>query len=131
MIDILIALSVVFGVFFMAVGSLGILRLKDFFHRIHPAAKSSTLGLFFLLIGLCLAVPDRDLITKAILAVVFIAATAPVGAHLLCRAAYRHGVHLDEQSVRPVIDEYGPAVAAGEDGPKDRKRPEDSRAIEL
>ncbi|CAN5679706.1 monovalent cation/H(+) antiporter subunit G [soil metagenome] len=130
MIDALIIMFVVLGAFFMAVGSLGILRLKEFFHRIHPAAKSSTIGLFFLLVGLTLAVPEEDVITKAILAVVFIAATAPVGAHLLCRAAYRHGVHLHEDSLKPVIDEYGPAVAAGKDGPQDRMRPEVSRAIE-
>lgn len=131
MTDILIMISVILGAFFMGLGSFGILRLKDFFQRIHPAAKSSTLGLFFLLFALTLAVPDRDLITKAILAVVFITATAPVGAHLLCRAAYRHGVHLDERSVPLVIDEYAPAVDSGRDGPKDRKHPEELREMEL
>jgi multicomponent Na+:H+ antiporter subunit G len=85
-------IAIVIGVFFMFVASLGVLRLKDFYMRVHAPTKAATLGLIFLLIAMAVVVHNPAVVTKAVLAVVFIAATAPVGAHLLARAAYRAGV---------------------------------------
>lgn len=97
--------AVVVGVFFMAVASIGVLRLPDFYHRIHAPTKAATLGLAFLLLAAALAVGEAVVWTKAVLALLFLAATAPVGAHLLCRAAYRAGV----PSAKAVeLDEYRP-----------------------
>lgn len=107
MIEILELAAVVAGVFFMAVASLGVLRLPDFYHRIHAPTKAATLGLFFLLTAMALAVRETEVWTKAVLALLFLAATAPVGAHLLCRAAYRSGV---APARRAVIDEYEPVA---------------------
>jgi multicomponent Na+:H+ antiporter subunit G len=84
--------AIVLGVFFMFVASLGVLRLKDFYMRIHAPTKAATLGLIFLLIAVAFVVSEPALVTKALLAIVFIAVTAPAGAHLLARAAYRNGV---------------------------------------
>jgi multicomponent Na+:H+ antiporter subunit G len=102
-------LAIIVGVFFMFVGSLGVLRLRDFYMRIHAPTKAATLGLIFLLIAVAIAVRDPALITKAVLAVVFVAATAPVGAHLLARAAYRNGVRYSPDT-RP--NEYEPYARA-------------------
>jgi multicomponent Na+:H+ antiporter subunit G len=97
--------AVVVGVFFMAVASIGVLRLPDFYHRIHAPTKAATLGLAFLLLAAALAVGEAEVWTKAVLALLFLAATAPVGAHLLCRAAYRAGV----PSAKAIeLDEYRP-----------------------
>jgi multicomponent Na+:H+ antiporter subunit G len=102
-------IAIVLGVFFMFVASLGVLRLQDFYMRIHAPTKAATLGLIFLLIAVAIAVQDAALITKAVLAVVFIAATAPAGAHLLARAAYRNGVGYSPDT-RP--NEYEPYARA-------------------
>lgn len=98
-------IAIVVGAFFMFVASLGVLRLRDFYMRIHAPTKAATLGLIFLLIALSIAVAEAALITKAVLAVLFVAATAPVGAHLLARAAYRNGVPYSSDT-RP--NEYEP-----------------------
>jgi len=90
--SILVLLCVLTGVFFVFVASLGVLRLPDFYSRVHAPTKAATLGLFFLLAGISLAQPQPMVITKALLALLFIGATAPVGAHILARAAYRNGV---------------------------------------
>lgn len=95
------------GVFFMLVSSLGVFRLPDFYARIHAPTKAATLGLVCLLVAVALEVPDKTVATKAVLAVLFVGLTAPVGAHLLARTAYRNGVRASE---RLRIDEYAPVV---------------------
>jgi multicomponent Na+:H+ antiporter subunit G len=108
LIDFLRIATIVVGVFFMFVASFGLLRLSDFYLRLHAPTKAATLGLVFLLVGVALTVQEKSVITKAFLAVLFIAATAPVGAHLLSRAAYRNGVPPEDTE----LDEYAPVPRA-------------------
>jgi multicomponent Na+:H+ antiporter subunit G len=96
-------MATVVGTFLMVVASLGVLRMPDFFHRVHPPAKSSTLGLLFLLIALGIESPDVETITKAVLAFLFLALTAPAAIHLLVRAAYRQGI---ARAQEPTPDDY-------------------------
>lgn len=98
--------AIVIGVFFMFVSSLGVLRLPDFYSRLHAPTKAATLGLFFLLFAVIVAVPEPVVATKAVLALLFLAATAPVGAHIMSRAAYRTG--LEPQGL--VVDEYAQVI---------------------
>lgn len=90
--EALLLAAVLLGAFFMLVASLGVLRLSDFFLRMHAPTKAATLGLFLLLIALIISTRDGKVATKALLAVLFIGATAPVGAHILSRAAIRSGL---------------------------------------
>lgn len=105
--DLLIMICAVVGTLLMVVASLGVLRLPDFFHRIHPPAKSSTLGLFLLLLAVALELPDYETITKAGLALLFLALTAPAAIHLLARAAYRQGI---PSATTPDPDDYRAVV---------------------
>lgn len=97
--------AIALGVFFMFVSSLGVLRLADFYQRVHAPTKAATLGLIFLLLAVALNVREKSVVTKSLLAVLFIGVTAPVGGHLLTRAAYRRGV----RPATPVPDEYAGA----------------------
>ncbi|WP_438015724.1 monovalent cation/H(+) antiporter subunit G [Sorangium sp. So ce315] len=90
-IDVLVLTSVVLGVFFMFVASFGVLRLPEFTQRIHAPTKAATLGLLFLLLALSLNAREGPVVTKALLALLFIGVTAPVGAHILARAGRRQG----------------------------------------
>ncbi|AUX42058.1 monovalent cation/proton antiporter subunit MnhG/PhaG [Sorangium cellulosum] len=101
------------GTFFMFVASLGILRLPDFYARIHAPTKAATLGLAFLLAAVALHFKDLTSVTKAALALFFVGVTAPVGAHILARAAYRSGV----RAPGTLIDEYGPSAQRPRGGP--------------
>jgi multicomponent Na+:H+ antiporter subunit G len=94
-------------VFFIFVASLGVLRLPDFYSRVHAPTKAATLGLFFLLGAVSIDLAESVVVTKALLALLFIAATAPVGAHILARAAYRNGVTAMEGTE---TDEYAVPV---------------------
>jgi multicomponent Na+:H+ antiporter subunit G len=99
--------AIAVGVFFMFVSSLGVIRMPDFYMRLHAPTKAATLGLFFLFVAVAIAVPEKVVVTKALLALLFIAATAPVGAHIMSRAAYRTGVRPGADTV---VDEYAGVV---------------------
>ncbi len=49
--EIIVSIFLVFGAFFMLVGSIGMVRLPDLFMRLHAPTKSSTLGLGSFLIA--------------------------------------------------------------------------------
>ena len=79
------------GIGFMAITSLGLARLPDFFARVHAVSKSETLGLLLVLGGLILYEGASLTSLKLGLVAVFVAIANPVAAHLLTRAALRAG----------------------------------------
>ena len=97
-----ILLLLALGTFLMFLAGLGILRMPDVFTRMHASTKGASLGVACLMIAASLHFQDLGVTTKAILTIAFVFLTAPVGAHVLGRAAYRRGVPLWENSV---IDE--------------------------
>lgn len=76
----------VIGGLFYLLGGLGVLRMPDTFNRIQAGTKATTLGAFSTLIGVGLTNPDWLL--KALLIIVLIALTNPVGSSTLAKAAY-------------------------------------------
>jgi multicomponent Na+:H+ antiporter subunit G len=80
------------GIFFMLVGSIGVVRLPDYFARIHATGKSDTLGIMLSLGGLALFEGLTVDGIKLLLAIVFVGLTSPVGAHALAKAAFRYGL---------------------------------------
>jgi multicomponent Na+:H+ antiporter subunit G len=75
------------GVFFSAIGVLGLLRFPDVFTRIHASGKVPTLGLLFLLAGAVCFMPE--LILKALVLAGFMLLTSPVSSHAIAVAAHR------------------------------------------
>ncbi len=96
------AVLLVVGAFFMLLSGLGVLRLPDLFMRLQAATKASTLGVGCLLLGMAIHFQDLGVTTRAVLVIAFLFLTAPVGAHMIARAAYAVGVPLWEGTI---IDE--------------------------
>ena len=90
--DVLSAVLLLTGVLLSLVAGLGLLRLPDLFSRMHAATKPATLGLVLVLLGALLRVQDGSDAAKLLLVGAFTFLTAPVGAHMLGRSAYRDGV---------------------------------------
>lgn len=93
--EIQISISVVFviiGILFMLVGSLGILRLPDFYSRTHAVSKSDTLGIIFVILGLVVYEGFTQSSLKLFLVILFIALANPVGTHALAKAAKDKGL---------------------------------------
>lgn len=87
--DVLIGLLVVLSGLLAFTGALGLVRIKDFFNRLHPLALGATLSVWCLAAALVLffSFTYQTLVLRAWLVVVFMAITVPVTAVLLARAA--------------------------------------------
>ena len=46
------AVFIVLGIGFMLIGSIGVIRLPDFYSRTHAASKTDTLGILLVIVGL-------------------------------------------------------------------------------
>ncbi|GAB4520880.1 MAG: hypothetical protein Tsb0013_24360 [Phycisphaerales bacterium] len=89
--DLLAALALLVGLFFMSVGALGVFRMPDAYHRIHAASKCTTLGLTGMLVAACLHLGGVNITSKAVITIVFTFIATPIGSHLLSKAAHAGG----------------------------------------
>ncbi len=80
---------IVSGIFFMLVGSIGVIRLPDFYSRTHAVSKSDTLGITLVILGLIIYEGLTMNSVKLTFIVLFIALSNPIGTHALARAAYK------------------------------------------
>lgn len=80
------------GLFFLTVGTLGLVRLPETLNRMHATSKASTLGVGFTLLAGAVKFYPNGVYLSAILAMFFMFLTAPTGAHLIARAAYRQDI---------------------------------------
>ena len=80
------------GFFFILAGVVGILRLPDFFTRLHAMGKCDTLGVGLMVAGLALQGGSVQDGLKMALIVVFVALANPTATHALGRAAHRAGL---------------------------------------
>lgn len=93
------AILIVIAACFLLVGAIGLLRLPDFYMRLHAPTKASTLGVGGVLIAsmLVAAVQGRAGVAE-LLITLFVFITAPVSANLMAQAA----LHLKLASRAPV-----------------------------
>lgn len=97
------------GSFFLLVGSIGVLRLPDFYSRMHAAGITDTLGAELILLGMILQT-GFSLITVKIIAIgFFMFFTSPTSTHAVANAAWTAGL-------RPLL---GKDLKEGETGGKD------------
>jgi multicomponent Na+:H+ antiporter subunit G len=90
------------GVSLTLIGAYGLHRFGDTFSRMHAATKPVTLGLLLVVAGAALQSSDAGDVFKIALAVGLQLLTAPLGMHLLGRAAHASG-RLDSEAT---LDEY-------------------------
>lgn len=96
MLDIVSGILLVAGALLAVIASAGLQRFDDVFARMHAATKPATLGLALVVVGAALAIPDPRSDVKLLLVLLLQFTTAPVGAHLVGRAAYRAGIPMGD-----------------------------------
>lgn len=114
---------ILLGAFFALTGALGMLRMTDFFSRLHPAGVTDSLGVPLVLIGLMLHSGFSLASGKLLLIMFFLLLTSPTACHALAKAAFLSGM-ADEEIKRLKDAKQGEAVenitatrvAAHEDG---------------
>ena len=100
--DIAASVLLLSGVAFVLLAAIGLQRFPDVFARMHAATKAATLGLVLVLGGTGLRVESAGDVSKLALVGILMFVTAPIGAHMVGRAAYRSGTELNPNTV---IDE--------------------------
>ena len=86
---VVVVLLALFGASLALVGSLGLLRLRSFYERAHPATLGATLGATSILLAafIFFSASAGRVLPKALLLIVFIPLVSPVTTMLLARAA--------------------------------------------
>lgn len=113
--QVLVAAMLVLGCLLALLAAIGMHRFPDVFCRMHAATKPATLGLVLIAIATSLSVSAAGSGVKLLLVVFLQFLTAPVGAHMVGRAAYRSGSPLSESTIvddlgrDPDVDVYGPS----------------------
>lgn len=92
------------GAVFSVIGTIGLIRMPDFYTRVHAASVTDTVGAGLLLTGLMLQAGFTLVTVKLIIIGLLILFTSPTATHALCRAALTRGLK--------------PVLADGEDSSK-------------
>lgn len=90
--DILCALFLLTGAFFVVVGAVGIFRLPDFYTRLHGGGVTDTLGAGLILLGLTFQSGLSLDSAKLLIVLVFLLVTGPTSCHALAQAARTNGL---------------------------------------
>ncbi len=100
LVDIVSGTLLMGGIFLVLVGGIGILRMPDFFTRVHAAGITDTLGAGLVLAGLMFQGGFSQVTIKLILILAFLLFTSPTSTHALAKAALA-------DNLRPLLDEGG------------------------
>ncbi|NNF14614.1 MAG: monovalent cation/H(+) antiporter subunit G [Gemmatimonadetes bacterium] len=99
--DVLSWVAIAGGLFFMLVGTVGILRMPDVYTRLHAAGMTDTMGAGLLLLGMALQTIAGIMhgesgywfvLIRIVLIYGFLLFTSPIACHALARAGIAGGV---------------------------------------
>jgi multicomponent Na+:H+ antiporter subunit G len=96
--DIVCTAFLAAGCFVALTGAVGLLRMPDFYTRLHPAGKNDSFSQFLIMVGLLFEAwrPEfREIVgivPRLVLITLFIYLTSPVSTHAVTRAAYLSGL---------------------------------------
>lgn len=98
MLQMLGAVALALGCFFMVSGAVGLVRFPDFYTRMHAAGITDTLATFLIIGGLMLTVGWSLALFKLGLILLFIFFTSPTASHALAMAAQHSDLKLPDIS---------------------------------
>ena len=80
------------GGLFSVIGGAGMLRMPDFYTRMHAASITDTGGMVLMLAGLMLQAGLTLVTAKLVFVMIFLLMTSPTATHALARAALEDGI---------------------------------------
>ncbi len=104
--NIVSAILVVTGLGFMLAGAVGVIRLPDFYTRLHAAGVTDTLGAEMILFGLVVQAGFTLLAAKLLLVGLFLFLTSPASTHAIANAAHKAGLE-------PLLKRFNPTPPGG------------------
>jgi multicomponent Na+:H+ antiporter subunit G len=118
-VDIVSAVLIAIGSFFIVTGAIALLRLPDLYTRIHGASVIDTAGAGFLIAGLMLQAGFSLVTFKLLFILAIFFFTLPVAAHAVGRVALH-------ENIKPILSDDRRARTAGAGG--DGTNPSGGRA---
>ena len=112
-VDILSWVCFIVGGFFLFVGSLGMVRLVDFWARLHAASIIDSAGVGLILLGMMLQGGLSLVTAKLALIVLFLFITGPTASHAVANAAFMSGSRPHEMVEDVTAEPPKPAKATG------------------
>jgi multicomponent Na+:H+ antiporter subunit G len=103
-VDVLSWVLILSGSVFVVIGGIGLLRLPDFYTRIHAAGITDTLGSWLIVGGLALHEGFTLTTAKLVMLLFLLLLTSPLASHALAKAAYLRG--LDPLQGRELVDRH-------------------------
>ena len=90
------------GLVFLIGSMVGMLRLPDYYSRVHASGNSETLGTLLVFLGLMVFNGFSNVSAKIFIIAVFVFLGNPIGSHILAKAAYKtgHPVWTKKQAVQ-------------------------------
>jgi len=106
------------GSFLVLVGALGLLRMPDFFTRMHAAGITDTLGADLILLGLMFQAGFSLVSVKLLLIGAFLFFTSPTSTHAIANAGYTAGLRSSLAEGETGSPSAGPQPDRGEGAPR-------------
>jgi multicomponent K+:H+ antiporter subunit G len=96
-----VAFFLLLGGSFVLIGSIGLIRMPDFFMRLHGPTKATTLGMGGILLGsiFYFSLSPETISVHELLITLFLLITAPVSAHMLIKTALHHRLKAVERTL--------------------------------
>ncbi|AAZ27060.1 Na+/H+ antiporter subunit G [Colwellia psychrerythraea] len=96
----IISILLLVGGSFVLVGSIGLVKMPDFFMRLHGPTKATTLGMAALLTAAMIffSTTQAGLSVKEILISLFLLLTAPISAYMMIKSAIHHKLESIERT---------------------------------
>jgi multicomponent K+:H+ antiporter subunit G len=97
----------ILGALFILIGAIGLVKLPDFYTRLHAPTKASTLGIGSILIASMMLhmVDNRGINVQELVISLFLFITAPVSAYMMAKAAIHHDVPSVDRTQNPHISQ--------------------------
>lgn len=95
------------GALFSIIGGIGIVRLPEFYSRMHGAGITDTMGAGLILIGLMFIAGPTLIAFKLFVILFFLTLTSPSSCHALARSALAHGLEPELEPDDPAGDPAG------------------------
>ena len=89
--EIIAIVLMALGLLFLVISAAGMLRLPDFYTRLHASGNSETLGLMLSLLGLAVYEGGTLVAVKLIMIFLLVFIGNPIGTHILSKSALKTG----------------------------------------
>ena len=99
--EVIICILLVIGIFFTLAGVVGVIRMPDTFCRLQSATNIATMWAMPIALACSIygfSESNTSLGIKSLIIVVFLLISNPVGAHAMARAAYKNKAELSDKT---------------------------------